>query len=310
MVDILFLKVRHAVDHLIHDRMALCDSIVTNFFSWLPDKPYLELRYRFLVGKWPNLKNPQTFNEKINWIKIFYRRPELTMMVDKYSVKSYVSSKIGKEYVIPTIGLWDTPNEIDWDSLPPQFVLKTTHGGGNTGVVICRDKSQFDKDSAIAKLNSSLQQNIYKYLREWPYKDVPRRIIAEEYIEDEKTKELRDYKFFCFNGVVKALFVASERQKRSEPFFNFFDENYNSLDFKQGHPRADIPPEKPNGFEEMKRIAATLSEGIPHVRVDLYQANGKIYFGELTFCHFGGMVPFEPEEWDYKFGEWLNLPQK
>ena len=230
-------------------------------------------------------------------------------MVDKYAVKEYVANIIGKEYIIPTLGVWDTPNDIDWDSLPEKFVLKTNHGGGNTGVVICKNKSTFDKQKAVEKLWKSYNGDIYKTSREWVYKNIAKKIIAESYIEDSKTQELRDYKFFCFNGEVKYLFVASERQKKEEPFFDFFDQDYNILPIKQGHPNSVNTPEKPICFEEMKIIASKLSQQLPHVRVDLYEVNDKVYFGELTFFHYAGFVPFEPQEWDYKFGEMIKLPQ-
>lgn len=309
-MNVVIRKINHAADYLMHDRAQLMNSLLSSFFTWLPDKQFIQLKFRFSLGYWPDLKHPQTFNEKLNWLKLYNRRPEYTQMVDKYAAKDYVAKIIGKEYVIPTLGVWEKPEDIEWENLPSQFVLKTTHGGGNSGVVICKDKDTFDKELAISRLKESLQQDLYKDSKEWPYKDVPRKIIAEKYIEDEILGELADYKFFCFHGKVKALFVATERQKREEPFFNFFDEDYNSLDFKQGHPRASVPPAKPELFDQMKVIAEKLSQNIPQVRVDLYQVNGKLYFGEMTFYHFGGMVPFEPKEWDYKFGSWLMLPNK
>ena len=271
------------------------------------DKLYLKLKYYFNMGVPLNLDNPKSFNEKLQWLKLNYRNPLYTNLVDKYTVKEYISSKVGDEYVIPTIGVWDTPEQIEWNTLPNQFVLKTTHGGGNEGVIICKDKSTVDKQDIIRKINKAMGLDLFVSSREWPYKNIIHRVIAEPFINDKETGELRDYKFFCFDGKVKALFVATERQTRKEPYFNFFDENYNSLDIKQGHPRAEIIPSKPSKFEQMKALAEVLSNGFPHVRVDLYQADGKIYFGELTFYHFGGFVPFVPNEWDMKFGSWLDL---
>lgn len=301
-------KVKHAVLYVLHDRNQLKDSVVTHFFKWLPDKPYTALRFRCKMGYWMDFNNPKTFNEKLNWLKIYDHNPLYTQMVDKYSVKSYVSDIIGSEYVIPTLGIWNSPENIDFDALPQQFVLKTTHGGGNVGVIICKDKEQFDKKKVVSRLQAAMKQNLYKDSREWPYKNVAKRIIAEPYIEDNISGELRDYKFFCFDGQVKALFVATERQKREEPFFNFFDDNYTSLPIKQGHPVSSHIPDKPSRFDEMKDIASKLSKGLPCVRVDLYEANGKVLFGELTFYHFGGIVPFEPREWDDLWGTWLKLP--
>ncbi len=274
----------------------------------MPDKLFLSFMVRLQCGYWPNWKDPQTFSEKIQWLKLYNRNPKYTIMVDKYAVKDYVAELIGEEYVIPTLGVWDRPEDIEWDKLPEKFVLKTTHGGGNTGVVICKDKSTFDKQKAVKKLNKGLKQDIYITLREWPYKNVPRRILAEKLIESE-SGDLPDYKFFCFDGVVKALFVGSERET-GDVKFDFFDADFNHLDLVQSHPMSGRKLEKPVGFEEMKLLATKLSKGIPHVRVDLYNVRGKIYFGELTFFHHGGVTPFHPQKWDYTFGSWITLPQK
>ena len=278
-------------------------------FNNMNDKRYLKLIYRAKMNKKLNLKNPKTFNEKLQWLKLYDRNPLYTTLVDKYEVKKYIVDKIGEKYIIPTIGVWDNFDDIDFDSLPNQFVLKCTHDSGT--IVICTDKSNFDIESAKQKINSRMTFNYYYMWREWPYKDVKPRIIAEKYMEDTKTEELRDYKFFCFNGEVKALFVATDRQKSGEEVkFDFFDTNYNHLPIRQGHPNALIPPKKPECFEEMKELAKKLSENIPQVRVDFYEVDGKIYFGELTFSHFAGIVPFEPEEWDYKFGNYIKIDKE
>lgn len=272
------------------------------------DKTYLRWFYYLNMHKSLNLKTPTTYNEKINWLKLYDHNPLYTTLVDKLKVKDYVTDKIGAEHVIKTLGIWKHAEDIDWNKLPNRFVLKTTQGGGNVGVMICRDKSTFDKKKAVENMNAALKQNLYSSSREWPYKNVEPLIFAEEYMEDEHG-ELRDYKFFCFNGKCKMLFVATERQTREEPFFNFFDENYNPLPFKQGHPVNSVIPEKPEGFDEMKRIAEELSKGLPHVRMDLYIIKGKVYFGEYTFYHFGGVVPFEPSSWDFTLGNLIKLPQ-
>lgn len=275
----------------------------------LLDKQYIKLTC-FSKKMKMDIDNPQTFNEKLQWLKLYDRRPEYTMMVDKIEVKKYIAEKIGEEYLIPTLGVWDNAEDIDFDSLPDKFVMKCNHNSG-LGMAICKDKSTFDTEKARKELRKGLKQDYYLTGREWPYKNVKRRIIAEQYMEDEKTSELRDYKFFCFNGEVKAMFVATERQKVGEEVkFDFFDENFNHLPIRQGHPNAKVAPEKPEKFEEMKKLASKLSQNIPHVRVDFYEVNGKIYFGEMTFYHFSGMVPFAPEEWDYKLGEWTTLPKK
>lgn len=264
------------------------------------------------MGYCLNLKTPKTFSEKIQWLKLYNRRPLYTTLVDKYAVKGYVSKLIGAEHVIPTLGVWERPEDIEWDKLPRQFVLKTTHGGGSMGVLICKDKSLFDREEAEHKLNVSLKQDLYKYCREEPYKNVPRRIIAEEYIHpDSVTNDFADYKFFCFNGVVKALFVATDRNKKDEEVkFDFFDAEFNHLPFKQGHENAEIPPQRPTLFDEMKQIASKLSTGMPHVRIDLYEVGSRIFFGEFTFFHYSGMMPFRPQKWDAIFGEMLTLPEK
>ena len=274
------------------------------------DELYVRMRYSFCLGRRLNLKNPVTYNEKLQWLKLYNRRPEYTVMVDKHAVKEYVANKIGAEHIIPTLGVWNNPQEVNWEALPDQFVLKTTHDSG--GVVICRDKASFDKEAAIKKLEYALAHDNYSITREWPYKHVQRRIIAEKYIESRSdTHDLPDYKFFCFDGEVKALFIATDRNKPGEKVkFDFFDADFNHLPLKQGHENAAVAPPKPKTFELMKEIASKLSEGIPHVRVDLYEVGDQVLFGELTFFHFSGTVPFQPEEWDYKLGEWLKLPLK
>lgn len=286
------------------------DSFVLRCGKCLSDEQFLKLRFRIRMGYPLDLKAPKTFSEKLQWLKLYDRKDLYTSLVDKATVKEYVKKAIGEEYVSQTYGIWDNPELIDFVSLPDSFVLKTTHGGGNEGVIVVKDKSKINEADVKRKLAKAMKQDLYIHSREWPYKNVQRRIMAEEFLEDKETGELRDYKFFCFDGVVKALFVATERQKREEPFFNFFDENYHELDLKQGHPRAEKAPAKPSCFEEMKDLASRLSKGFPHVRVDLYQANEKVYFGEMTFYHFGGLVPFEPSKWDQIFGSWLTLPQK
>ena len=277
------------------------------FFNLLPDRLYLQLMFRANMDQKLDLKNPKTFNQKLQWLKLYDRKPHYTDMVDKYEAKRYVAERIGEQYIIPTFGVWDKFEDIDFDALPDQFVLKCTHDCG--GLVICKDKSKLDIEAAREKINRCLKRNYYRHGREWPYKNVKPRILAEQYMEDTKTAELRDYKFFCFDGEVKALFIATERQKAGEEVkFDFFDADFNHLDFRQGHPNAIDCPEKPTKFDEMKVLAGKLSKGVPQIRVDFYEVDGEIYFGELTFSHFTGMVPFKPEEWDEKFGEWIKLP--
>ena len=278
-------------------------------YRYISDEKFLRKVYKAYIGKPLNLDAPCTYTEKLQWLKLYDRKPEYTRMVDKFGAKEYVAEKIGEEYIIPTLGVWDKFEDIDFDSLPDSFVLKCTHDSG--GLVICKDKSKLDLKSAEKKLKKFLKRKYYYVWREWPYKNVKPRIIAEKYMEDEKTAELRDYKFFCFNGEAKLLFIATDRQTAGEETkFDFFDMEFNHLPFTNGHPNAEQPPEKPLCFDEMRELAEKLSAGIPHLRVDFYEVNGKVYFGELTFSHWSGVVPFDPEEWDYKIGEWITLPEK
>lgn len=269
------------------------------------DRTFIKWEYFFGMRKFPNMKDPKTYNEKLQWLKLNDIHPEYTRLVDKYEAKKYVKEIIGEEYIIPTLGIWNSFDEIDFDALPNQFVLKTTHDSG--GVVVCPDKSKFDKAAARKKLERSLKHNYFFEHREYPYKNVPPRIIAEKFMVDESGTELKDYKFFCFDGKCKMLFVATDRNI-GDVKFDFFDEKFKHLPFRQGHPWAEKEIKKPAGFDKMIELSEILSKGFPHIRVDLYDINGHIYFGELTFFHFSGNVPFVPEEWDYKIGEWLKLP--
>lgn len=275
--------------------------------GWIPDVLLIKLQYYKHFGKRLNLKDPKTFNEKLNWSKLYDRNPLYTQMADKCGMKKYVADKVGKEFVIPVLGVWEHFDEIDFGKLKFPFVLKTTHDSG--GVVICKNESSFDKSAVREKLENSLKRDFFLCNREWCYKDVPRRIIAEEYVVDDKDGELRDYKVFCFNGQPKFMFVATGRAS-GDTRFDFFDMEYNSLNVIQHYPAADVIPHKPDQFDLMKKLAAELSQGIPQVRVDFFVANGKVYVGEFTFYHFGGVVPFEPSEWDLKFGEWFELPER
>ena len=285
-------------------------SVLRRAMGLLPDEMFIRLNYLRRMKQWPDLKNPTTYNEKLQWLKLHDRQPLYTQLVDKYAVRRFVAERIGGEYLIPLVGgPWDSFDEIDFDALPEKFVLKCTHDSG--GLLICRDKRALDREKARRRISQSLQQNFYYHNREWPYKDVQPRIIAEAYMEDASTSELRDYKFFCFGGEPKMLFVASDRQTAGEETkFDFFDMDYNHLDLRNGHPNAAVPPEKPVQFGLMRELAQKLSQGIPHVRVDLYEVNGRVYFGEMTFYHWSGMVPFDPPEWDERLGSWIRLPEK
>lgn len=272
----------------------------------ISDRQYLKIKYRASMGKKLNLKNPTTYTEKLQWLKLHNRNPEHTKLVDKYEAKACVAEKIGEEYIIPTLGVWDNVEDIDFDALPNQFVLKCTHDSG--GLVICRDKSKLDIAEVKRKLSRSLKRDFYYVGREWPYKNVKPRILAETYMEDTETAELRDYKFYCFDGVPKVVTVVTERKTGIR--LDHFDMNFENLGFRRAGPNSGKKVKKPETFENMRKLAETLSKGLPHARIDLYEVNGKNYFGEITFYPGNGMVPFEPEEWDYTFGSWIKLPKE
>lgn len=271
--------------------------------NWLPDKIYLKICFRAKMRRKIDFSNVRTYNEKLQWLKINDRNPIYTKMVDKYEVREYIANHIGEEYLIPLIGVYDSFEEINFNELPNQFVLKCTHDSG--GLVICKDKSKLDIEAARKKINDSLKRNYYYLFREWPYKNVKPRVICEKYMVDEFEKELKDYKFFCFNGKPKALFVASDRENDTR--FDFFDMSFDPLPLEQGYKKAIKEIKKPKNFEEMVELSKVLSAKIPHIRVDFYEINNKVYFGELTLYHFSGLERFIPEEYDNIFGDWLNL---
>lgn len=272
---------------------------------FIPDSLWIRIQYRRHFGNWPNLKNPRTFNEKLQWLKLYDRNPLYTKLVDKYEVKPIVAAQIGEEYIIPTLGVWDKFDDIDFEKLPNQFVLKCTHDSG--GLVVVKDKSKFDVTAARKIINKCLKMNYYWAFREWPYKNVKPRIIAEKYMEDESGYELKDYKIFCFNGVPKALFIATDRGVHKTKF-DFFDADLNHIPMKQHYPNnPNIKIPDPDGIRKMFELAHILTKDFKHCRADFYDINGKVYFGELTFSHFSGMQPIEPFEWDEKFGDWLKL---
>ena len=274
---------------------------------YIPDKTYLQIYYFLQFGKLCDFKNPTTFNEKLNWLKINNRDSLYTKLVDKYEVKEYVEKVIGGGYTIPTLGVWEHFDDINFDMLPDQFVLKCTHD--SEGLVIVKDKSKMDKNAAREKIETALRHNFYYVGREWPYKNVHPRIIAEQYMEDHIDKELRDYKFYCFDGIPKIMYIASNRNS-GHVNFDFYDMEFNHLDITQKYPNASEPLRKPKHFKDMIGLAKKLSNGFPHVRVDFYEVDRKVYFGELTFFSMSGLTPFKPAKWDKIMGSWLKLPQK
>lgn len=282
--------------------------LFTRYLGWLPDEYYLRGVFRIMMGYRLNLKNPKTFNEKIQWLKLNDRNSLYTSLVDKYEVKSQIANLIGEDYIIPTLGVWDRPEDIDWDSLPDQFVLKTTHGGGNLGVIICKSKQEINKQEICDRLRNSLQQDIYKLFCEWPYKNVKRRIIAEKLMMQEDGTALADYKFFCFNGKPEYIYLRHEEKNESKPRLSFITMDWQFAPFyNPGYSQFESIPPKPVLFEEMKCIAEKLSKGHSFLRVDLYIINNHVYFSELTFYPSSGMRPFEPVEWDKKLGDLIKL---
>lgn len=275
------------------------------WFHWMSDEAYIRMIYRIHFGAYPDLENPKLFNEKLQWLKLHDRNPQYTTMVDKFEAKKYISNLIGEGYVIPNLGVWDHVEDIDFDALPNQFILKCTHDSGS--VVICRDKASFDIKTAKKKIRKSLKRNYFYSGREWPYLNVKPRIIAEKYVEDTPGEALQDLKFFCFDGIPKIMYMS--RDKADNPETDFFDMDFNHINLRMRDKNSDIPYEKPREFEEMRKIAERLSDGIPHLRVDFYIVNGHVYVGELTFYHCSGFAPISPEDWNYRLGEWINLPQ-
>ncbi|WP_272152049.1 ATP-grasp fold amidoligase family protein [Tenacibaculum aiptasiae] len=274
-----------------------------------PDKWYLSIMYYILVGEELNLDNPSSFNEKIQWLKLYDFKPEYTQMVDKYEVRNYVAERIGEEYLIPLIGgPWNNFEEINFELLPNRFVLKCTHDSG--GVVICTDKSKFDKSSAREKINNSLNRNYYWGGREKVYKDIKPRIIAENYLVNEEGAELKDYKIMVFNGKAKCSFVCSERFSGDKLKVTFFDLNWNRLPFERRYPQSSVSVKRPENYKLMIELAETLANKILFNRVDFYELNGRVYFGEMTFYPGGGLECFNPKEWDTIMGGWLELPTK
>ena len=288
----------------------LVNMFLRRFFSdWMSDETWLKLCFKYKMGYKLNLKNPQTFSEKLQWLKLYDRRPEYTKMVDKAAVKDYVAGIIGDDYIIPTLGIWDKAEDIEWEKLPDQFVLKCNHDSGS--ICICRDKSTFNREAAIKKLSHALTVDYYKKTsKEWPYKNVIPKILAEQYISPEPNKEdLTDYKWFCFNGEPKFCQVIQDRTTKET--IDFFDTDWIHQDFIGLTPtavHAETLPEKPRDLETQLQIAKKLSEGIPFSRIDLFEIGEKEYFGEITFFPKGGLGSFNPEEYNRILGEMLVLP--
>ena len=271
--------------------------------SFLPDVPYLKLVYRIKTGRKLDLKNPKGFNEKQNWLKLHDIHPEYTQLVDKYAVRSYISERLGEQYLFPLLGKWDSFDAIDFSALPDRFVLKCNHDSGSVRII--KDKDKIDRSELKTFFDDRLRMNSYYFGREYPYKDVKPCIIAEKYMEATDDQGINDYKFFCFNGKPEIMFVATDRA--TDVKFDFFDMDFTHLDIYNIHPNAGCVIEKPKAFEEMKEIAGELSKGMKFVRIDLYEIDGQVYFGEFTFFHGGGFYLFSPEEWERKLGDCIDL---
>lgn len=279
-----------------------------SMLRFIPSKTYLKIVFRIKTGKKLNLKKPETFNEKLQWIKLYGVKPEYTQMVDKYEVRNHIKKELGEEFLFPLLGVWESFDEIDFDKLPERFVLKCTHDSGSVKVI--DDKETINLPELRKFFTGRLRINSYYISRELPYKNVKPRIVAEQYMKDDLTNELRDYKFYCFDGYVKAVLVSTNRQSKTEKLgYDYFDGDYNHLElYDHWYPGAKVPPEKPNHFNEMKLIAQKLSKGIPHVRIDLYEVNDKVYFGEYTFFTAGGFEVLDPDTWEKEWGNLIKLP--
>ena len=276
--------------------------------TFVPDKAYLQLHYLLTVGRFVNFKNPKTYTEKLQWLKLNDQRPEYSKLVDKLAVRDHIDEVLGEGHLFPLLGVWDSFDDIDFDCLPEQFVLKCNHDSGSTRVI--KSKSSITPEQMEKyreHFNRRVGRDYYYACREYPYKGLPHRIIAEAFMVDESApeKSIEDYKFFCFNGEPKIMFVATDRD--TDVKFDFFDMDFNHLDIENIHAQSGKEIQKPVMFEEMKEIAAKLSQGMRQVRIDLYELNGKIYFGEYTIFHGAGFGEFKPREWEERLGDWIDL---
>ena len=276
------------------------------FTKKMSDEKYLKMLYFVVFHKKLNLNKPRSFNEKLQWLKINDRKDMYTLMVDKYEAKKYVSNIIGNEYIIPTLGIYDKFEDIDFDKLPNQFVIKCTHDSGN--VIVCNNKKTFDFNLAKKKINKSLKKDYYLVNREWPYKNVKKRIIIEKFMKNNNGSQLIDYKFYCFNGIPKYLYVSEGLTNHSTAKIDFLDINFERAPFGRcDFSHYDKLPDKPHNYNQMIKLCEKLSKNMSFIRVDFYEINNHIYFSELTFTPCGGFMIFNPKEWDEKLGELIDL---
>ncbi len=293
-----------AVYYLFHPIKLILYLSNKGFFNWLPDKVFLRTKYRLTIKKKLDLDNPRGFNEKLQWLKLYDKNASYVMMADKYLVKEYIANTIGNEYIIPTIAIYNSFDEIDFDSLPNEFVIKCTHDSG--GIIIVKNKKEFNIANARKKINKYLKRNYFYLGREWPYKNIQRRIIIEKYMEDSNG-ELIDYKVMCFNGDPQMIFTCTDRYKNDDLKVTFFDLNWKKLPFERHYKSSNCIIDKPKNLKKMLRLSKTLSKDIPFVRVDWYEIQGKLYFGEFTFYPGSGFEEFTPDKWDNVIGDMLDL---
>lgn len=280
--------------------------ILFKFSKWIPDKLYISIQNRIMLGKAVDWHNPQLFSDKVQYLKLYNRIPLYTALVDKVVVKEYVAGLIGKQYIIPTLGVYTKAEEIDWNALPEQFVLKCNHDGGSNSVVLCRDKFALDKFAVKKKLNGRLRINNYWHTKEWPYKNIEPCILAEEMLQTSLGVTPKDYKFYCFNGEPKLVLVISGRDTNLQ--YCYFDMDFNVMPMMdKGMKLPEVKPTKPKNFEKMVELVRKLCVGMPYVRLDLYNIDGNIYFSEYTFYSAGGFELFEPYKWNITLGEWIDI---
>ncbi|MGY3313447.1 hypothetical protein ACV242_001943 [Peribacillus simplex] len=287
-------------------RLLLVYILGNKTFRIITDEIYLKIKYKLLIKNNLDLKNPRFFNEKLQWLKLYDRKQEYSQMVDKYEVRRYIEEKIGKEYLIPLLGVYDSFDEIDFNVLPNQFVLKPNHTSGD--VFICNDKSDINYLELKKEVNQWLKREYYWLHREWPYKNIRPRILCEKFMVDESGTELKDYKFMCFNGEVKCSFVCLNRNSDNGLKLDFYDTDWNIMPVKRHYPNSGIKVNKPKNYDKMVYFAEELSKDIPFLRVDFYEVSGDLYFGELTFYPASGFGEFTPESYDELLGSWIRLP--
>ena len=297
------------IQELVKNPSIIISHIISRkFFRFLPDMVFLRIKYRLLMKRKLNLRNPKAFNEKIQWLKVYDRKPEYTSLVDKYAARKFVGGLIGEEYLVPLIGVYQKFEDIDFNILPGEFVLKPNHTSGD--IFLCGDKSKLNHKKLKSLTEKWIKREFFWYGREWPYKNITPLIICEKFLRDDSIGEVRDYKFLCYDGEPKCSFVCSNRGKEGDLKVDFFDVDWTRLPFERHYRRSEGDIPKPKNYETMLKFASKLSLNIPFLRVDFYECNDHLYFGELTFYPGSGFEEFSPESYDYLLGSWLQLPEK